>query len=352
MSPAGDSATSVPVETAPPDVARAPVNTRWRQLTSGNTFWIFLVLVAICAIFSVMRPHAFFTAFEARTVASNAAVLLVLAVGSTFVIITGGIDLSVGAVLVFSGIAAAEAMHAGSNASVHAGWATILWGLVAALGAGLGWGIVNGFLITKAKVPPLIVTLGVMGAALGFCYIITNGQDLRGIPQRLSTDIGYGRIIGIPWMIVIAAAVTALGAVVLTTTKFGRYTLAVGSNAEATRRAGINVDRHLIKVYALQGVLAGIAGFLALAFYNTTTISGHSSDNLNAIAAVVIGGTSLFGGRGTVVGTAIGVFIPAVLASGFVIVGVQSYWQDVAVGAVLIVAVYIDQLRRHSRERQ
>jgi len=314
--------------------------------------WIFLVLVAICVVFTIMKPHAFATAFEARTVASNAAVLLVLAVGQTFVIITAGIDLSVGSILVFSGIAAAEAMHAGGAGSVNAGWGTILWGLVAALGAGLAWGLVNGFLVTKAKVPPLIVTLGVLGAALGFCYIITHGQDLRGIPQRLSTNIGYGRIFGIPWMIVIAAVVTAVCAVVLNMTKFGRYTFAIGSNAEAVRRAGINVDRHLMKVYGLQGFLAGLAGFLALAFYNTTTISGHSSDNLNAIAAVVIGGTSLFGGRGTVVGTTIGVFIPAVLASGFVIVGVQSYWQDVAVGAVLILAVYIDQLRRNSREHQ
>ena len=128
--------------------------------------------------------------------------------------------------------------------------------------------------------------------------------------------------------------------------------VAAGSNAEAARRAGINVKRHLIKVYALQGFLAGLAGFLGLAYFNTTTISGHSSDNLAAITAVVIGGTSLFGGRGTVIGTAIGVFIPAVLASGFVIIGVQSYWQNVALGIVLIIAVYVDQVRRQSRNRQ
>ena len=215
-----------------------------------------------------------------------------------------------------------------------------------------GWGLFNGFLIAKAKVPPLIVTLGTLGMALGFTYIIASGQDITGVPTRLTQNIGLGRIFGIPWMVVIAATVAIIGSLTLTRTRFGRYTLAIGSNPEAARRVGINVDRHLIKVYALQGFLAGLAGFLALAYFDTTSISGHSSDNLNAIAAVVIGGTSLFGGSGTVIGTCIGVFIPVVLGSGFVIIGVQSYWQDVAVGAVLIIAVYVDQLRRRSRTRR
>jgi ribose transport system permease protein len=321
-----------------------------RRLAAGNTIWIFAVLVLIVAVFSAMKPHEFATSFEARTVATNAAVLMVVAVGMTFVIVTAGIDLSVGSVLVFAGVLAAKVMNSGGGSD--AGWGIILLGLLVALAAGGAWGCVNGFLIAKAKVPPLIVTLGTLGMALGTTYIITSGQDLTGVPTRLSQDIGLGRVAGIPWMVVIALAVTAVGGVVLTMTRFGRYTLAIGSNAEAARRVGIDVDLHLIKVYALQGMLAGLAGFLALAYFNTTSISGHSQDNLNAIAAVVIGGTSLFGGAGTVVGTAIGVFIPIVLGSGFVIVGVQSYWQDVAVGAVLIAAVYVDQLRRRSRSRR
>jgi ribose transport system permease protein len=139
--------------------------------------------------------------------------------------------------------------------------------------------------------------------------------------------------------------------VILSQTRFGRYTYAIGSNQEAVRRAGVNVDRHLIKVYALTGTLAGLAGFMSLARFGTTTIGGHSTDNLDAIAGVVIGGTSLFGGVGTILGTVFGVFIPAVLENGFVIVGVEAFWQQVAVGAVLIIAVYLDQLRR-SRQRQ
>ncbi len=324
-----------------------------RRLGSTNTAWIFLVLVGICLAFSIMKPHAFATAFEARTVATNASVLIVVSVGMTFVIITGGIDLSVGSVLVFAGVAAAEAMHAGSDRSIHAGWGTIWLGLVVALVSGLCWGVINGFLVAVARVPALIVTLGTLGAAYGLSQIVTHGQDLRGVPAKLASDVGLGRLVGgIPWMVAIAAVVTAVGAAVLYGTRFGRYTLAIGSNAEAARRAGINVRRHLIKVYALQGTLAGLAGFLALAYFDTTTISGHSSDNLAAITAVVIGGTSLFGGRGTVIGSAIGVFIPAVLASGFVIIGVQSYWQNVALGVVLVAAVYIDQMRRQARSRQ
>jgi ribose transport system permease protein len=151
--------------------------------------------------------------------------------------------------------------------------------------------------------------------------------------------------------VIISLVVALVFGVILAQTRFGRYTYAIGSNQEAVRRAGVNVDRHLIKVYALTGTLAGLAGFMSLARFGTTTIGGHSTDNLDAIAGVVIGGTSLFGGVGTILGTVFGVFIPAVLENGFVIVGVEAFWQQVAVGAVLIVAVYLDQLRR-SRQRQ
>jgi ribose transport system permease protein len=205
--------------------------------------------------------------------------------------------------------------------------------------------------VAKGKIPPLIVTLGTLGMAWGLAQIISGGQDIRYIPSLLSSALGTGRIVGVPWLVIVAALVAAAGAIVLRLNRFGRYTLAIGSNKEAARRAGIPVDRHLIKVYALSGTLAGLGGVMALSYFTTTTISGHANDNLNAIAAVVIGGTSLAGGVGTVIGTTIGVFIPAVLQSGFIIIGLQSFWENVAVGAVLIVAVFIDQLRRNSRIR-
>ena len=226
-------------------------------------------------------------------------------------------------------------------------WGVIIVGLVVALAAGFAWGTLNGFLVTKAKIPSFIVTLGTLGMALGAALLITGGVDERDVPFKLVETIGSGRLFGeIPYLVLIAAAVALVFGDHPAQTRFGRYTYAIGSNEEGVRRAGVNVDRHLIKVYALGGTLAGFAGFLSLARFGTTSIAGNTTDNLDAIAAIVIGGTSLFGGVGTIIGTVVGVFIPAVLRNGFVIVGVQPFWQQVAVGAVLIVAVYLDQLRR------
>jgi ribose transport system permease protein len=150
---------------------------------------------------------------------------------------------------------------------------------------------------------------------------------------------------------VIALILLVLFGVILHKTKFGLYTYAVGSNEESARRVGVKVDRHLILIYALSGCMAGIAGILSLSQYSTTAIAGQSNTSLAVIAAVVIGGTSLFGGVGTIFGTVVGLFIPAILQNGFVITGVQPFWQQVAVGAVLIIAVYIDQRRRAAASR-
>jgi ribose transport system permease protein len=299
-------------------------------------------------VFSVLEPESFATVNNFRNLATNAAILLVISVGMTFVIITAGIDLSVGAVLVFAGVVSAKAM----NGMGGEGAGVLLVGLVVALAAGAGWGVLNGLLITKARVPPLIVTLGTLGMALGLSLIITNGVDIREVPPKLVTSIGVGRLGGeIPWLVVIAAGVAVVFAVLLASTRFGRHTYAIGSNEEAARRAGIAVDRHLILVYGISGLLSGLAGYMSLARFATTTLGGHATDNLQAIAAVVLGGTSLFGGVGTVLGTVVGVFIPAVLQNGFVITGVEPFWRDVAVGAVLIAAVYLDQLRRRTQYR-
>ena len=329
----------------PPEEARGPW---WQALVAGSSTWIGLILFGLIVVFSLINSTDFFSASNARNIATDAAVLLILGTGMTYVIITAGIDLSVGSVLVFAGVVAAKAMTAvGGDGS-----GTIVVGLVVGVLAGMAWGFINGFLVAKAKIPAFIVTLGTFGIALGAALLITGGVDEREVPTKLITGIGTGRLFGqIPWLVVIAAVVCLIFGVILATTRFGRYTYATGSNAEGVRRAGVNVDAHLIKVYTLMGTLAGLAGFMSLARFGTTTISGHTTDNLNAIAAVVIGGTSLFGGVGTILGTVFGVFIPAVLQNGFVIVGVQPFWQQVAVGIVLIAAVYLDQLRR-ARYRQ
>ena len=343
--------------TAPPEVQstveggfqKRPLG---KRLVGANTFWIALVLLALIVVFTAMAPKEFATVFTFQTLLIETSVLLVLSVGMTFVIITSGIDLSVGSVLIFAGMVAGKTMEAlspGGNASA-AGWGVIVAGCVAAVVAGTAWGLLNGFLIAVAKIPPLIVTLGTMGAALGAAYLLNNGSDVRSVPTVLNNTLGYGTSFGgIPNLVLVAVVITLVGAWLLHTTKFGRYTFAVGSNAEAARRSGIRVTGHLLKIYVLTGFLAGIAGFMSLAYYASTTISAHTTDNLNAIAATVMGGTSLFGGVGSVLGTVIGVFIPAVLKKGFNITHVQDFWQMIAVGAVLIAAVWFDQRRRRQR---
>ncbi|WP_218021208.1 ABC transporter permease [Nocardia crassostreae] len=310
------------------DIAELPAPTRWQRLAGASTLWIGIVLVVLYLAFSILRPNAFPTRFTLQTLLIETSVLLVLSIGMTFVIITAGIDLSVGMVLIFSGVVAAKTMERLSpgGEATDAGWGLIALGLVISLAGGALWGLVNGFLVAKAKIPPLIVTLGSFGAALGAAQLITDGVDTRTVPEKLRNSLGFGTVLsGVPILVLVAAAVTLIGAWLLHTTRFGRYTYAIGSSAEAARRAGIGVTRHLVLVYLMDGLLSGLAVFMNLAYFGTTTIAGHTTDNLDAIAGVVIGGTSLFGGAGSALGTVIGVFIPSVLRKGFVIVGVPVF---------------------------
>jgi ribose transport system permease protein len=320
---------------------------RLRNIFNSQSAALFLVLVALAVFFSVLRPNAFPTIANVMNMATNASILLVLAVGSTFVILTGGIDLSINGVLVFSGVVAGMAMVAvgGDNPGV------LLVGLLCGVAAGTAWGVMNGFLVAKARIPPLIVTLGTMGMSLGLALVLTRGVDISDVPESLVLTVGSGRLGGIPILVMITAVIFIVGALVVTFTRFGRYTYAVGSSPEACRRASIDVSAHLIKVYMLAGMLSGLAGYLSLARFATTTLSGHLTDNLQVIAGVVIGGTSLFGGSGGMMGTLIGIIIPVLLLDGFVVLGLPPFWQQVAVGAVLIGAVYFDQLRRNLRNR-
>jgi ribose transport system permease protein len=318
-----------------------------KRIVALQSFWILGVLLIIVAFFAVTAGGNFLSTSNFSLISQNVAVWAVLGVGMTFVIITSGIDLSVGSVLVFSSVISAKVMEAiGGD-----GWGVAGIGLLAAVGSGLLWGLLNGFLVAKAKVPALIVTLGSLSVALGLAQVITKGLDIRAVPAALTDFNTYIRILGIPALPFVALVVVIVGAIVLHKTKFGRYTYAVGSNEEAARRVGVKVNRHLVMVYALSGLLAGFGALLSLAQYGTTTIAGQSLTNLNVIAAVVIGGTSIFGGEGSIFGTVVGLFIPAVLQSGFVIIGVQPFWQGVAVGSVLVAAVYVDQSRRAAAMR-
>jgi ribose transport system permease protein len=316
---------------------------RLARLARLQALQIIIVLAVIVIVFSALKPSAFLTVFNIRGIVQDTAILAVLGVGMTFVIITGGIDLSIGSVLVFSGVVADKAMAAMGGQ----GWGAAIVGLLVTIAAGLAWGMLNGFLIARAKVPPLIVTLGTLGGALGLAQVITGGVDLRDIPTVMVNSVGFGNVVWqIPTLAVIAAVIVVIGIIILHRTRFGLHTFALGSNPEAGRRSGLAVNRHIIAIYALSGLLAGFAGWLNLAFFHSTTTSGQSSTNLSVIAGVVIGGTSLFGGYGSIFGSIVGLFIPATLQDGFVIIGIQPFWQQVVVGAVLIAAVYVDQQRR------
>jgi ribose transport system permease protein len=318
---------------------------RARRLLQTSPAYMSGVLLALIIVFSLLDP-AFHTLSNFRNILTDGSILLVMAVGMTYVMVAAGFDLSIGSVLVFSGVVGIKAMVAlGTDNTL-----TVLVGLTVSCLGGLAWGIFNGVCITRLRVPALITTLGSLGAALGIARLLTNGNDVRDVPLTLIT-ISSGRFLGLSWIVWVAVLVTVVGGLVLHFTRFGRWTYIIGSNAEAARRAGIDVDRHLLKLYALSGTLAGLAGMLSLTRFATTTIGGHATDALQVITGVVLGGTSLFGGIGTIAGTVIGMFIPAVLQNGFIVTDVEPFWQEVAIGFILIAAVYLDQLKRRSRER-
>ncbi|HEY2242358.1 MAG TPA: ABC transporter permease [Streptosporangiaceae bacterium] len=334
-----------------PQKGRRPgdLNHLIRRTLTANESWTFIALVILMAVFTGLAPGKFLTTSDLSLISQTTAPLLVMAIGETFVILTAGIDLSVGFVLVLSGVVAGE--YYVHNGGANAGVGTILVGVVVGLATGGAYGLLQGFMVAKLKIPPLIATLAGLGGAEGLSYLITGGHDVATVPSKLATSIGQGSLAGVQWLIIISFLATLVFALILAYTRFGRYTYAIGSNPEAARRVGINVDWYLILIYGLSGLMAGLAGIMNLSYYSTTTISGHPLDNLTVITAVVLGGASLFGGRGSMWGTFLGTFIPAMLASGLIIIGVNQYWQYILTGIVLAAAVYLDQFRRRLRER-
>jgi ribose transport system permease protein len=332
---------------------------RRRTIPGLGSAFIFVILAGLVVAFSIVEGTAFLSAANFVTIAEDASELLLLAVGVTFVIITAGIDLSVGSILVLSSVVAAQTMVALSgtpeqvrNYQFPNQEVGIPVGIAAGLLVGLACGFINGLLVTKLKLTPFIATLGTLGVFLGTAQILSGGTNVPYVPTAVQTEIGTRDLLGfLPVPIAIGLVVVIVAILALHLTQFGRYTYAIGSNAEAARRVGINVDRHLLKVYTLSGFLAGLAGIIDVARFNTASVGAHTLDNLAAISAAVIGGTSLFGGIGTIVGTLVGTFIPAVLRNGFIIAGVQAFWQEVAIGIVLLLAVFIDQRRRSAEER-
>ena len=317
--------------------------------------WLFIFLLALIVFFWSQTPaDSFLTGSNFKLIALNTSEVILLAIGETFVIVTAGIDLSIGGILLIAGTCGGKVMLAlsGSHAQVQMGQyphatTAICVGIAVCVVMGTAWGLVNGLLITLLKLPPFIVTLGTLGITFGLSDLISGGTNFFApVPPSFTDRIGNGTFLGLYVPIWIALFFLIVAHIVYHHTRFGRYTAAVGSNEEGARRTGIAVNRQIVKVYALAGFLAGSAAVLDLAIFTNISRASHSSDNLNAIGAVVIGGTSLFGGVGTIIGSAIGAFIPTITQNGLVIMNVPSFWQEVLVGVTIIFAVYLDQVRR------
>jgi ribose transport system permease protein len=306
---------------------------------------LLIALVVIGAAFQVASPRGvFLNPRNLSDITANSAEIGIMAVGATLVLLVGGIDLSIGGVLAFSAILGAKVMAGQTDPA----W--IVLGLVLMVVSGATWGLANGLLTAVLGIPAFIVTLGTLGMSVGLGYLLTNGIAVSGIPDSLQTAFGFNRLFGIlPAPALLFAGVALVGGVVLSQTRFGRRSYAIGSSREASERAGIPVVRHLVLVYVISGTLAGLAGAVDVARFASAAVAAHSTDILPVISAVVIGGTSLFGGVGGVVGTIVGVILIGVLANGLVIMGVDSYWQQVGTGALLIASVFLDQLRQKAQ---
>ena len=298
-----------------------------------------VVLVVLVAGLSIASPF-FLSVSNALNILLATSVIGILGFASTFVIAAAGIDLSVGSVLGLAGVAGALTVNA-----LDLPWPA---GIVASLSAGVLCGLVNGALVARAGIPAFIVTLGMLGVARGAALVLTNGQPVYGLPAPM-VWLGQGRPFGVPVPVLAFLGVAAVTHFVLSRTRFGRYALVIGDNQNAARATGINVERHLLALYALAGGLAGLAGLLSAARVNSGDPTAGTGYELTAITAAILGGTNLFGGRASVVGTLIGALIMGVLQNGLNLLAVSSFYQQMAIGAVLVLAVWLDQLNRGRR---
>lgn len=297
-------------------------------------------LIVVFVLLSIVSP-VFLTSNNLFNVGVQIAVTAVIAVGMTLVIVTAGIDLSVGSVSALSGVLGAMLM-------VNFGLPPLL-GIVGGTLVGATAGLVNGFLITAAGLSPFIATLGMLTVARGLVFVVSGGVAVFGAPDSFRL-LGQGVIGPIPVPIVALVVVALVGYFVLSRTKLGRYSYAIGSNPEAARLSGIPVNRYLLAVYVISGALAGFGGMIAASRVNSGQPNFGVALELDVIAAVVIGGASLFGGRGTIIGTLIGAFLIALIRNGAVLLDVNLFYQQIIVGVVIWLAVYWDQLRRRKLE--
>ncbi len=323
-----------------------PRQSAWIAWIAAARAWLFLaVLVVGFEAWAQTSFQATFIGniFNIRSIAVFAVAPLLLAIGQTFVIISGGIDLSVGFTM---GLAAVVVSHVANLATPLLGDGPgLVVAVVAAIAVSVVPGLVNGLLIAWLRVPPFIGTLGMYGVARGVAYLLAGGTTVPVSNEALSY-LGNGSIAGFPVVVVLTVAAMLVLHYLLGQTRFGQYVYAVGGNRAASVRAGINVRGVTLRIYVLSAVCAGIGGILYAGRFSAGAAQAGEPLLLDSIAAVVIGGASLFGGSGTIVGTLIGALIVAVIQYGLVFIDVEAFWQFVVVGVVIIISVLVDQSQR------
>jgi ribose/xylose/arabinose/galactoside ABC-type transport system permease subunit len=309
-----------------------------RFLASGRRLGTLAGLFGLCLLLWILTPH-FLTVSNLLNVLEQTAINAVIAAGMTFVIISGGIDLSVGSLVALSGVVLGTLLHAGVPMPVA---------IAASLGVGFFFGVLNGLAITWGRLPPFIATLGMMSVARGCALLFTDGRPVSGFDAAFR-NLATARLVGIPAPVLVAIAVYIVAWFVLSKTRFGRYVYAIGGNEEATRLSGVNVRLHKMCVYGVSGLASAVAAVLLTSRLNSAQPIAGIMYELDAIAATVIGGTSLMGGEGGLGGTIIGALIMGVLRNGLNLLGVSSFVQQIVIGLVIVFAVLIDTALKSRR---
>jgi ribose transport system permease protein len=314
--------------------ARRDYATNLAALRRSTIFYPALGLVFVCIVMS-FASDSFLSFSNIENIGRQASITAIIAIGMTYVILTGGIDLSVGSVMALAGTVAAGLMVGGLNAGLA---------LVVALLIGVAFGAGNGFFVAYAGMPPIIVTLATMGIARGLALIYTGGYPVDGLPSWIGF-FGNGHILGIQTPIIIMLVAYAVAWVLLEWVPFGRYVYAIGGNEQATRLSGVRVARAKLTVYAISGLTTAVAAIVLTSRLMSGQPNAGNGIELDAIAAVVLGGTSIAGGRGSVIGTLLGALLLQVLNNGLNMVGVNPYVQTVVKGAIILLAIYIGRER-------
>ncbi len=303
----------------------------------------FISLLVLCIIIAVLEPR-FLSTGNLSSVARQTAVITIMAMGMTMVMVSGAIDLSVGSLLALAGVSGALAMTNQPNTV-----GTIALGMLVCILVGLLGGFINGLAVTRLKIPPFIVTLGALGIYRGVALLRTDGNGVVNLPESFG-KVAEGTVASIPIPLLIVVAIALIIHFILTRTQAGRYCYAIGSNVEAARYAGIRVSFYQILYYCILGALTGLAGTIETARLVTGVPTAGEGYELNVIAAVVIGGGSLSGGQGTIIGTIIGSLIMGVLSNGANLLGISPFIQKIVIGSVIVLAVTFDEFQRRKFE--